>query len=65
MPGPVVPEQKTGQSEVTHTFATGDVVQVAEGELVHLQGTVITVDGNKITMMPKHEDLKVWFSFPS
>lgn len=52
-------EQKGSSSEVSHTFATGDTVQVAEGELMHLLGTIISVDGNKITMMPKHEDLKV------
>ena len=48
--------------EVTHNFAPGDMVEVAEGELVHLQGKIISIDGNKITMLPKHEDLKV--SFP-
>lgn len=31
---------------------------VAEGELQHLQGSVVRVDGNKVTIMPKHEDLK-------
>lgn len=54
---PVVPEKQ--ESEVAHTMAPGDVVVVAEGELQHLQGKVIRVDGNKITIMPKHEDLKV------
>ena len=38
---------------------SGDIVEVSEGELIHLQGKVISVDGNKITMLPKHEDLKV------
>ena len=47
------------QSEVTHNFATGDMVEVCEGELIHLQGRIIRIDGNKITMLPKHEDLKV------
>jgi len=47
------------QSEVTHNFATSDMVEVCEGELIHLQGRVIRIDGNKITMLPKHEDLKV------
>ena len=44
--------------EVTHNFIPGDVVEVCEGELVHLQGKVISIDGNKVTMLPKHEDLK-------
>ena len=47
--------------EVGHKFAPGDMVEVAEGELVHLQGKVIKVEGNKITMIPKHEDLKVCY----
>lgn len=46
-------------TEVTHNFAPGDNVEVAEGELVHLQGKIISIDGNKITMLPKHDDLKV------
>jgi len=47
------------KTEVTHNFASGDMVEVCEGELIHLQGKVIRIDGNKITMLPKHEDLKV------
>jgi len=35
------------------------MVEVCEGELIHLQGRVMRIDGNKITMLPKHEDLKV------
>ncbi|KAI1289197.1 Transcription elongation factor SPT5 [Halotydeus destructor] len=42
----------------SHQFATGDNVEVTEGELMNLPGKVIAVDGNKITMIPKHEDLK-------
>ncbi|XP_050411493.1 transcription elongation factor SPT5 [Patella vulgata] len=49
---------KKTNDEVTHSLADGDVVEVCEGELIHLQGKVISVDGNKITIMPKHEDLK-------
>ena len=40
-------------------FAPGDHVEVIEGELTHLQGRVISVDGNKVTMIPKHEELQV------
>lgn len=53
------------QSEVTHNFATGDMVEVCEGELIHLQGRIIRIDGNKITMLPKHEDLKDPLEFPA
>ena len=48
--------------ESGHKLAPGDLVEVAEGELIHLQGKVIKVEGNKITMMPKHEDLKALYS---
>ncbi|XP_060070304.1 transcription elongation factor SPT5-like [Ylistrum balloti] len=58
----LIPEKSAG--EVSHTLIPGDVVEVCEGELVHLQGKVISVDGNKITMMPKHEDLKDPLEFP-
>ncbi|XP_071182024.1 transcription elongation factor SPT5-like isoform X2 [Mytilus edulis] len=50
--------QEKPAGEVTHNFIPGDVVEVSEGELVHLQGKIISIDGNKITMLPKHEDLK-------
>lgn len=45
--------------EREHNFQPGDNVEVCEGELINLQGRVLSVDGNKITIMPKHEDLKV------
>ena len=38
-------------------------MEVCEGELVHLLGKVISMDGNKITMIPKHEDLKVFIHY--
>merc|ERR1719210_343877 len=41
------------------------MVEVAEGELINLQGKVIRIDGNKITIMPKHEDLKDPLEFPA
>ena len=44
-------------SSVTHTFSTGDNVEVCEGELMNLQGKVVSVDGNMIMVMPKHEEL--------
>lgn len=47
-----------GRDDHSHSFAPGDNVEVCEGELIHLQGRIISVDGNKITMLPTHEDLK-------
>jgi len=46
------------KEEVAHKFSNGDNVLVVEGELQNLQGRVIAVDGSKITIQPKHEDLK-------
>ncbi len=37
----------------------GDVVEVVEGDLMNLQGKVISVELDTVTIMPKHEDLKV------
>ncbi|KAG8193552.1 hypothetical protein JTE90_003761 [Oedothorax gibbosus] len=55
----------TGQDEASHSFSPGDNVEVCEGELIHLQGRVIAVDGNKVTMLPTHEDLKDPLEFPA
>ena len=37
----------------------GDVVEVVEGDLMNLQGKVISVEMDTVTIMPKHENLKV------
>lgn len=50
---------KEAADEEQHTFVTGDVVEVFEGDLANLKGTILSIEGNKITIMPKHEDLKV------
>lgn len=42
----------------SHNFVPGDVVEVCQGELVHLTGRIIGIDGDKIRMMPDHEELK-------
>lgn len=53
------PTPVSSAEEVVHSFAPGDMVEVCEGELMNLQGKVIRIDGNRVTMLPKHEDLKV------
>lgn len=53
----------THTGDVKHNFVSGDMIEVCEGELIHLQGKVIGIDGNKITMLPKHEELKVSLIF--
>ena len=50
--------ESTINDEKAHSFAPEDNIEVIDGELVHLQGKIISIDGSKITMMPKHEDLK-------
>ena len=37
----------------------GDMVEVCEGELVHLQGKVVSISGDTVTITPKHEELTV------
>ncbi|KAG1712147.1 Transcription elongation factor SPT5 [Nymphon striatum] len=48
-----------------HNFAPGDNIEVSEGELMHLRGKVVTIDGNKITILPQHEDLVEPLEFPA
>lgn len=46
-------------------FAPGDKVEVSEGELIHLQGKVIAIDGTRVTMLPNHPELKDPLEFPA
>lgn len=52
-----MPPEKEDKT-LTHSFSAGDNVEVAEGELINLQGKILSIDGAMITVMPKHEDLK-------
>ncbi|XP_066144783.1 transcription elongation factor SPT5 isoform X1 [Euwallacea fornicatus] len=52
-----LPTEKDDKS-VMHSFSAGDNVEVSEGELINLQGKIISIEGSTITIMPKHEDLK-------
>ncbi|NXX22414.1 SPT5H factor, partial [Podargus strigoides] len=64
--GGVVPSPSPSPGkEREHNFQPGDNVEVCEGELINLQGKILSVDGNKITIMPKHEDLKDMLEFPA
>lgn len=42
----------------THSLSTGDNVEVCGGDLRNLQATIIAINGNLITVQPKHKDLK-------
>lgn len=46
-------------------FAPGDKVEVAEGELINLQGKVIAIEGSRVTMLPNHPELKDPLEFPA
>ncbi|XP_046987782.1 transcription elongation factor SPT5 [Schistocerca americana] len=52
-----LPTTASKDDATTHSFSTGDNVEVCEGELMNLQGKILTIDGNMITVMPKHEAL--------
>jgi transcription elongation factor SPT5 len=54
-----MPQTVATKDETTHSFSTGDTVEVCEGELMHLQGRITAIEGNKITVMPKHDELTV------
>lgn len=38
---------------------------MCDGELAQLTGKILSIDGNKITMLPNHEDLNTPLEFPS
>lgn len=48
-----------------HSFAPGDNVEVIEGELAQLTGKILSIDGNKVKIMPNHEELTVPLEFMS
>lgn len=50
---------KEGLDEERYIFVIGDVVEVVEGDLVNLKGIIFSIDGNKIIIMLKYDDLKV------
>ena len=37
----------------------GDVVEVMEGDLKHLTGKVMTIEGDNVTVKPHHKELQV------
>lgn len=44
-------------------FSKGDTVKVIEGDLKNLMGVIEAIDGDTITIKPKHELLKVILNF--
>lgn len=49
----------SGSNTGSASLEPGDVVEVCEGDLMHLQATVVSIDGENVTVLPKHEDLHV------
>ena len=49
----------SGSGSQASVLMPGDVVEVVEGDLTNLQGKVLSVEGDTITILPRHEDLKV------
>ena len=58
-----VPTKSSKDDATEGQFAPGDNVEVIEGELINLQGKIVSVEGNKIVMLPFHDDLKVRFEY--
>jgi len=46
------------EDKISHFFSTGDNVEVIDGELINMCGKILAVNGQKITVMPKHDVLK-------
>lgn len=53
----LIPASGVKDNSLVHNFSFGDKIEIKEGELMHLQGKVINIDGNLITIMPNHEEL--------
>ncbi|KAG5317531.1 SPT5H factor, partial [Pseudoatta argentina] len=51
------PRSGTFEKNQLHSFNNGDNVIACEGELINLQGKIVSIDGNAIMVMPKHEEL--------
>ena len=49
----------SGSGNKALSLQPGDMVEVCEGDLMNLHGKVISIDGDTVTIMPKHEDIKV------
>ena len=54
-----MPTKSSKDDATENQFAPGDNVEVVEGELINLQGKIVSIEGSKVVMLPFHEDLKV------
>jgi len=51
--------ESTHLREKKHNFSPGDNVEVTDGELANLRGKIQSIDGDKVVILPEHEDLNV------
>lgn len=51
------------KTKMENSFQPGDVVEVAEGDLKNITGTVTKVDGDTVIVQPRHQDLQKPVSF--
>ncbi|XP_050430817.1 transcription elongation factor SPT5-like isoform X2 [Adelges cooleyi] len=58
-----VPIINTDNSANNQAISGGDNVEVCTGELINLRGKVLSIDGNMVTIMPEHKDLKLPLEF--
>ncbi|KAF7639746.1 Transcription elongation factor SPT5 [Meloidogyne graminicola] len=49
--------ESTHLREKKHNFSPGDNVEVTDGELANLRGKIQSIDGDKVVILPEHEDL--------
>ena len=57
------PITETSLEKSSHIFSNGDNVEVCEGELKNLRGTIISIDEDIIMVKPKSKDLKETLKF--
>ncbi|XP_025424604.1 transcription elongation factor SPT5 [Sipha flava] len=58
-----LPVSNKDNSANSQSLSSGDNVEVCTGELINLQGKVLSIDGDMVTIMPKHEELKMPLEF--
>uniref|UniRef100_A0A915P7K8 KOW domain-containing protein n=1 Tax=Meloidogyne floridensis TaxID=298350 RepID=A0A915P7K8_9BILA len=53
----IINVESTHLREKKHNFSPGDNVEVTDGELANLRGKIQSIDGDKVVILPEHEDL--------
>ena len=58
-PLPAPPVGPGSRDAAAPALQPGDVVEVVEGDLKHLTGKVVFLEGDNVTIKPNHKDLQV------